>query len=58
MIDAKITLTTVEGENRQFVAQSGSGHAVVIDDKQGNTGPKPLKVFLCNPPPFMVYCPF
>ena len=46
MIDAKVTLTTVEGENRQFVAQSGSGHAVVIDDKLGNTGAKPIELVL------------
>ncbi|HVN80123.1 MAG TPA: OsmC family protein [Terriglobia bacterium] len=46
MIDAKITLTTEEGENRQFVAQSGSGHAVVIDDKHGNTGCRPIELVL------------
>ncbi len=46
MIEAKITLASVEGENRQFVAQCGSSHALVIDDKQGNTGAKPIELIL------------
>jgi putative redox protein len=46
MVEAKITLASIEGENRQFVAQSGSSHAVVIDDKLGNTGPKPIEMIL------------
>lgn len=46
MVEAKITLASVSGEHRQFVAQSGSGHAVVIDDKLGNTGAKPIELVL------------
>jgi hypothetical protein len=40
MIEEKLRLATVEGEERQFVAESGAGHALVIDDANGHTGPK------------------
>ena len=30
----------------QFVAESGSGHAVVVDDAKGNTGAKPIELAL------------
>jgi putative redox protein len=46
MVEAKITLASGSGEHRQFVAQSGSSHAVVIDDKLGNTGAKPIELVL------------
>src|SRR3974390_1349783 len=46
MIEGKLRLTTVEGEGRQFVAQSGTGHTVVMDDAQGHTGPKPIELAL------------
>ena len=46
MLTGKLTLTTLEGEGRQFVAQSGSGHALVIDTKDGNTGPTPVELVL------------
>ncbi len=46
MIEGKLRLTTVEGEGRQFVAESGSGHAVVIDDAIGHTGAKPIELAL------------
>jgi putative redox protein len=45
MVQAKLHLTTV-GEGRQFVGESGSGHAVVLDDAQGNTGAKPIELAL------------
>ena len=45
MVKAQLHLTTVE-EGRQFVGQSGSGHNVVIDDAQGNTGAKPIELAL------------
>lgn len=45
MVKAQLHLTTVE-EGRQFVGQSGSGHNVVMDDAQGNTGAKPIELAL------------
>jgi putative redox protein len=45
MLQAKLHLTTVD-EGRQFVGQSGSGHSVVMDDPQGNTGAKPVELAL------------
>ena len=44
MLTGKLRLTTVRGEGRQFVAESGSGHALVIDTKDGNTGPTPVEL--------------
>ena len=46
MIEGKLCLATVEGRDRQFVAESGSGHAFVIDDGVGKTGPKPIEFAL------------
>jgi putative redox protein len=46
MIQGKLRLATVEGEGRQFVAESGTGHAVVMDDADGHTGPKPIELAL------------
>jgi putative redox protein len=46
MIEGKLCLTTVEGTGRQFVAQSGTGHALVMDDADGHTGPKPIEFAL------------
>ena len=46
MIDGKLRLATVQGEGRQFVAESGTGHAVVMDDANGHTGPKPIELAL------------
>lgn len=46
MIQGKLTLTTPEAPGRQFVAVSGSGHAVVIDDAEGHTGAKPIELAL------------
>jgi putative redox protein len=45
MIQAKLHLTTID-EGRQFVGLSGSGHHVVMDDAQGNTGAKPIELAL------------
>jgi len=44
MITAKVELTQALGLRRQFVAQSGSGHALLIDDAAGGTGPKPIEL--------------
>jgi putative redox protein len=46
MIQGKLRLTTTEGTGRQFVAESGTGHAFVMDDADGNTGPKPIEFAL------------
>ena len=46
MIEGKLRLTTVEGTGRQFVAQSGTGHALVVDDADGHSGPKPIELAL------------
>jgi putative redox protein len=46
MIEGKLRLTTPQGEARQFVAESGSGHAIVLDDASGRTGAKPIELAL------------
>jgi putative redox protein len=46
MVEGKLILATVEGEGKQFVAQSGSGHAIVVDDANGHTGAKPTELAL------------
>jgi putative redox protein len=44
MITAKVELTQPLKQQRQFVAQSGSGHTLLIDDAAGGTGPKPIEL--------------
>lgn len=44
MISAKVELTQALGQQRQFVAQSGSGHNLLLDDAAGGTGPKPIEL--------------
>ena len=46
MLQGKLRLATVEGTARQFVAESASGHTVVMDDAQGGTGAKPIEFAL------------
>jgi putative redox protein len=46
MVEGKLRLTTVQGQGRQFVAESGTGHAFVMDDAEGHTGAKPIEVAL------------
>jgi putative redox protein len=46
MIEGKLRLTTLQGESRQFVAESGTGHAIVVDDALGRTGAKPIELAL------------
>lgn len=46
MIEGKLILSSSNGEGRQFVAQSGTGHALVLDDAEGHTGPKPIELAL------------
>jgi len=44
MISATVTLTQPQGTHRQFVATSGTGHHLLIDDPAGNTGAKPIEL--------------
>ena len=44
MISAKVELTQPFKQQRQFVAQTGSGHNLLIDDAAGGTGPKPIEL--------------
>jgi putative redox protein len=44
VINARVDLTQALGQQRQFVAQSGSGHSFLIDDTAGDTGPKPIEL--------------
>ncbi len=46
MVEGKLRLATVEGTGRQFVVQSGTGHALVMDDAAGHSGPKPIEFAL------------
>ena len=46
MIEGRLRLATVHGEGRQFIAESGSGHAIVLDDANGRTGAKPIELAL------------
>jgi putative redox protein len=46
MIEGRLRLATVQGEGRQFVAESGTGHAIVLDDANGRTGAKPIELAL------------
>jgi putative redox protein len=44
MISGKVTLTQALTANRQFVAETGSGHHIVLDDAAGGTGAKPIEL--------------
>lgn len=44
MITASVTLTQAQGTSRQFIATSGTGHHLLIDDPAGNTGAKPIEL--------------
>ena len=44
MISAKVELTQPLSQQRQFVAQTGSEHNLLIDDSAGGTGPKPIEL--------------
>jgi putative redox protein len=44
MITAKVELTQPLRQQRQFVAQTGSGHYALLDDTAGATGPKPIEL--------------
>ena len=44
MISAKVELNHPLTQQRQFVAQTGSGHHMLLDDAAGGTGPKPIEL--------------
>ena len=44
MISAKVELTQPLSQQRQFVAQTGSEHFLLLDDTAGGTGPKPIEL--------------
>lgn len=44
MITANVKLTQPSGPQRQFVATSGTGHHILIDDAAGNSGAKPIEL--------------
>lgn len=44
MISAEIQLTQSLSQQRQFVARTGSGHHVILDDTAGGTGAKPIEM--------------
>lgn len=44
MITGKVTLTQPLVLQRQFVAQTGSGHHLLLDDAAGTSGAKPIEL--------------
>src|SRR6476620_6596126 len=44
MISAKVELTQALKQQRQFVASTGNGHNLLLDDAAGGTGPKPIEL--------------
>lgn len=44
MIQASVTLTQPSAQRRQFVATTGSGHHIILDDALGATGAKPIEL--------------
>lgn len=44
MIEATVRLANPTGMGRQFVATSGSGHHLLMDDATGNTAAKPTEL--------------
>ena len=44
MIEARITLTQPLRNQRQFVAETGTGHHLSLDDAAGGTGSKPIEL--------------
>src|SRR5436305_12702383 len=44
MISAQVDLTQAFKSQRQFVALTGSGHHLLLDDAAGGSGPKPIEL--------------
>lgn len=41
-----LSLTTVNGDGKQFVGRSGSGHTLIVDTHRGNAGPTPVELLV------------
>lgn len=44
MITAEVELTQALRQERQFVARTGSGHNLIVDDTAGGRGAKPIEM--------------
>jgi len=44
MIAAQVDLTQAFKQQRQFVARTGSGHNLILDDAAGGSGAKPIEM--------------
>jgi len=44
MITAKVSITQALKSERQFVAETGSGHHLILDDAAGASGAKPIEL--------------
>ncbi len=44
MVQGAVTLTQPTGTGRQFIATSGTGHHIILDDAAGGTGAKPIEL--------------
>jgi len=44
MIEAEVELTQALRQQRQFVARTGTGHNLILDDTAGGTGAKPIEL--------------
>jgi len=44
MITAQVDVSQALKQQRQFVARTGSGHHLILDDAAGGTGPKPIEL--------------
>jgi putative redox protein len=44
VITAQVELAQPLKQQRQFVARTGSGHSLLLDDATGGTGPKPIEL--------------
>ena len=42
----KTATARLEGEGLRLVAQTGSGHSIVMDDAEGDTGPRPAELLV------------
>ena len=44
MITADVELTQALRQQRQFIARTGNGHNLILDDSAGGTGAKPIEM--------------
>jgi putative redox protein len=43
-MSSKTAVATLEGDGQRFVVTTGSGHTIVLDDGQGDQGPRPSEM--------------